>query len=224
MHATRLALLLWIGALLAPADPAAAAGDAKKGAALFRACALCHSLRPDQNMTGPSLFGFWGRKAGSLKSFERYSPALEGSDIVWDAHNLERWLRSPAGLVPRNRMSFGGIADAQRRADLIAFLKRASAGLESAADKGRGFDDLKKLGPERQVEAIRYCHDTFHVTTADGQSSDFWEANLRFKIDSSGTGPRPGSPAIMPAGMMGDRASVFFASPDEISTFIKHQC
>jgi len=28
----------------------------------------------------------------------------------------------------------------------------------------------------------------------------------------------------MPAGMQGDRASVFFASPEEISSFIKHQC
>jgi hypothetical protein len=28
----------------------------------------------------------------------------------------------------------------------------------------------------------------------------------------------------MGAGMMGDRATVFFASPEEIGTFIKHQC
>jgi cytochrome c len=62
------------------------------------------------------------------------------------------------------------------------------------------------------------------VTTADGQTTDFWEVNLRLKTDSSDTGPLAGKPVILPAGMMGDRASVFFATPDEISTFIKQQC
>jgi len=31
-------------------------------------------------------------------------------------------------------------------------------------------------------------------------------------------------PAIMPAGMMGDRATIIFAAPEEIGRFIKHQC
>ena len=62
------------------------------------------------------------------------------------------------------------------------------------------------------------------MTTADGETADFWEVNLRFKTDSSQTGPLPGKPTLMPAGMQGDRASVFFASPEEISNFIKHQC
>ena len=86
------------------------------------------------------------------------------------------------------------------------------------------FEDLKKLGSDHEVQAIRYCHDTYHVMTADGQSSDFWEANLRFKTDSSDAGPLSGKPVIMRAGMMGDRASVFFAAPEEMSAFIKHQC
>ena len=43
----------------------------------FRACAACHSLEPDRNMTGPSLANLWGRKAGSLPSFDRYSDALK---------------------------------------------------------------------------------------------------------------------------------------------------
>jgi hypothetical protein len=32
------------------------------------------------------------------------------------------------------------------------------------------------------------------------------------------------SVVMLPAGMMGDRADVIFASPDEISGFISHQC
>ena len=122
-------------------------------------------------------------------------------------------------------MIFKGISDAQRRADLIAFLKTASAGHAAGpAAAAPGFQDLKKLGTDRQVQAIGYCRDTYHVTTADGKTADFWEANLRFKTDSSNTGPIAGKPVLLPAGMMGDRASVFFASPEEIGTFIKHQC
>ncbi len=69
---------------------------------------------------------------------------------------------------------------------------------------------------------IHYHQDTYKVTTADGRNADFWEANLRFKIDSSTTGPLSGKPVILPTGMMGDRASVFFASPAEMSALIKH--
>ena len=85
------------------------------------------------------------------------------------------------------------------------------------------FQNLKEAGPERQVVAIHYHQDTYRVITADGRSTDFWEANLRFKIDSSNTGPLSGKPVILPTGMMGDRASVFVASPTEMSTLIKHQ-
>ena len=175
-------------------------------------------------MTGPSLAGVWERKAGSLKSFERYSPALRSSNIAWDEKSLDAWLKSSKNLVPRNRMIFPGISDARQRADLIEFLKTASAGHAVQAAMPPGFQDLKKLGADRQVQAIRYCRDTYQVTTVDGETADFWEANLRLKTDSSDTGPFAGKPVIVPAGMMGDRASVFFANPDEISTFIKHQC
>ena len=34
--------------------PAFGAGDAKRGAQAFQACAACHSLEPGRHMTGPS--------------------------------------------------------------------------------------------------------------------------------------------------------------------------
>ena len=83
--------------------------------------------------------------------------------------------------------------------------------------------NLKKLGPDRQVRAIAYRNDVYRVMTTDGQSAEFLEANLRFRIDSSDAGPLRGQPVILPTGTVGDRASVFFASPDEISAFIKHE-
>ncbi|HKW54157.1 MAG TPA: c-type cytochrome, partial [Stellaceae bacterium] len=204
------------------------------GAAVFaRACAACHALQPDRNMTGPSLAGVWGRKAGGLDSFSRYSPALRSANVVWDATTLNQWLRNPAQFIPRNRMTFRGMPDSQSRADLIAYLEQASSGAsaETAQNTPMGGmmgggepPNLKKLAPAEEVKAIRYCRDTYHVTTADGETHDFWERNLRLKTDSGDSGPPSGTPALVGAGMMGDRADVIFASPQEISRFITPGC
>jgi cytochrome c len=80
----------------------AESGDASRGQQAFRACAPCHSLEPDRNMTGPSLANLWGRKAGSLPSFDRYSDALKSSAIVWDDRALDGWLTDPQRMVPEN--------------------------------------------------------------------------------------------------------------------------
>ncbi|MFZ3237207.1 MAG: hypothetical protein WA184_17810, partial [Stellaceae bacterium] len=81
---------------------AAAAGDAGDGARAFRLCAACHSLRPEVNMSGPSLAGIWGRKAGSLPNFPRYSAALAGASVVWNEQTLDAWLADPAAFIPHN--------------------------------------------------------------------------------------------------------------------------
>jgi cytochrome c len=223
-------------------SPAFAEGDASRGQQGFRACAPCHSLEVDRNMTGPSLAGLWGRKAGSLPSFERYSDALKSSGIIWEDRSLDGWLTDPQRMVPDNDMPFDGIKDAHVRADLMAFLKEATrpgASVKMTEQRGGmggmggmmggmmggGRDaNLRKLEPGQQVKAITYCHDTYRVATADGKTRAFWERNLRFKTDSSEEGPDKGAPAIMPAGMMGDRASVIFADPEEIARFIAKHC
>ena len=107
-------------------SPAFAAGDLSRGQQDFRACAPCHALEPDRNMTGPSLAGLWGRKAGSLPGFERYSDALKSSGIIWDDRSLDGWLTDPQRMVPDNDMPFDGIKDSRARADLLAFLKEAT--------------------------------------------------------------------------------------------------
>ena len=88
---------------------------------------------------------------------------------------------------------------------------------------GGGRDpNLKNLEPAKQVKAITYCRDTYRVTTADETTRAFWERNLRLVTDSSQDGPEKGAPAIMPAGMMGDR--VIFAAPEEITKMIESRC
>src|SRR5207302_1088811 len=95
-----------------------------RGQRIFGTCAACHSLRPDQNMTGPSLAGVLERKAGTLQSFSRYSPALTSANIVWKT--MDEWITDPQHVVPSNQMTFPGIKDAGERADLLAFLKEAT--------------------------------------------------------------------------------------------------
>lgn len=212
-------------------------GDAARGQQDFRACAPCHSLEPDRNMTGPSLAGLWGRKAGTLSSFDRYSDALKSSGILWNDKTLDQWLTDPERMVPSNAMPFEGIKDSGARADLLAFLKEATK--PGAAPKqagqaqmkgmggmmGGGHDpNLKKIEPAKQVKAITYCRDTYRVTTADGKTRAFWERNLRFMTDSGKDGPEKDVPAIMPAGMLGDRAAVIFAAPEEIGRFVQPRC
>jgi cytochrome c len=129
-------------------------------------------------------------------------------------------------------MTFSGIADEATRGDLIAFLKQASTGEMPPVREGGGmmggmapsFADLKKLGTDKQVRSIRSCQDSYFVTTADGKTHAFWDHSLRFETDASRLGPTSGTPAMLSAGMMGDRATIVFAKPEEISPFIRPQC
>lgn len=84
--------------------------------------------------------------------------------------------------------------------------------------------NLRQLTPDQRVTSISHCRDTYTVKTSDGQRMDYWERNLRFKTDTSEIGPVKGAPAIIGAGMAGDRASVIFSAPEEISAWIKPSC
>lgn len=185
-------------------------------------------------MTGPSLAELWNRKAGTLVSFSRYSPAMKSANIEWNDKTLDEWITDPQHVVPGNQMTFAGVKDAKQRADLLAFLKEATQrggsqvtqqGSPMGGMMGGGqVPNLKKLNPEDRVQAITYCKDTYTVTTTNGETHKFWERNLRLKTDASGDGPQKNAPALIGAGMMGDRADIIFADPSEISAFIAAKC
>ena len=110
-------------ALLASSTPALAAGNADAGLALYQArCSACHSL--DFNGVGPAHRGVFGRGAALAPGFA-YSDALKSSHLIWDEASLERWLADPEKLAPGQRMGVN-VPDAKDRADLIAYLKKAS--------------------------------------------------------------------------------------------------
>ena len=117
-----------IGAVLAerPADDLAGLGESR-GADVFRACAVCHTLRPDdENRAGPTLHGVFGRRAGTAPGY-KYSQAFRELDLVWTPETVsELFEAGPATYTPGTRMPEQTIGDAGDRAALIRFLQRAT--------------------------------------------------------------------------------------------------
>jgi cytochrome c len=104
-----------------------AAGDPAAGEQVFKkVCTTCHSNEPGVNKTGPSLFGVYGRKAGT-SDFPRYK-GLVGADFTWDEALLNEYLQDPKAFVvthTQNKttaMTYS-VKDAQQRADVIAYLQ-----------------------------------------------------------------------------------------------------
>jgi cytochrome c len=177
-----------------------------------------------------------GRKAGTLQSFTRYSDPIKSSGVVWDPKTLDAWLADPQHVIPGNQMTFPGMDNPQHRADVIAFLKHTGDPTSRTAQRmpsgggtmggmmSNAVPNLKELANSSRVQSVSYCRDTYEVATADGKKRKFFERNLRFKTDSSNDGPTKGAPALVSAGMMGDRADVIFAMPDEFGQFVTEAC
>jgi cytochrome c len=121
--------------LLAEGHAGAAEGNAEKGQKLFfgsAQCRSCHSVKPDQKMVGPSVFGVVGRKCGAAakQSFSsNYKLACEKAPFAWDDARLDGYLEDPSAFISkisgetkRSPMS-RKTPNAQDRADIIAYLK-----------------------------------------------------------------------------------------------------
>jgi cytochrome c len=49
---------------------------------------------------------------------------MKNSDIVWDEENLDRFIENPDAVISGNRMKpYGGMASAEDRAAIVAYLK-----------------------------------------------------------------------------------------------------
>ncbi|MBS0349525.1 MAG: c-type cytochrome [Proteobacteria bacterium] len=124
MKRTVATALLVLAALAPLPAGAATAGDPARGEAIYARCLACHALA--YNRTGPKHCGLFGRRAGGVAGFS-YSPAMAHADIVWNGNTLDRFLTNPTAMIPGTAMGYAGIADAQERADLIAWLRQANA-------------------------------------------------------------------------------------------------
>lgn len=110
------------------ASPTPDASPSESGVSLasappeFAQCTSCHTIRKGINGVGPSLFGVFGRKAGTVEGYA-YSEANKNSGLTWDEATLDTYLVSPMKMVPGTKMTFAGMADPAKRKAVIDFLK-----------------------------------------------------------------------------------------------------
>ena len=110
------AVVLTLAERIAAADPAA-------GEAVARQCSGCHSMdQGGATRVGPNLFGIVGDTIATREGFT-YSDAIAGLGGDWTYEALDGYLEAPRAYAPGTRMGFAGIADADDRAALIAYLR-----------------------------------------------------------------------------------------------------
>ena len=97
--------------------------DLDAGEKQFNKCRSCHTITAGKmNMTGPHLYGVFGRHAGTAEGYT-YSDAMKAHDVVWDFATLDTYLKSPQTVVVGTKMPFTGIQNDTDRHNLIAYLK-----------------------------------------------------------------------------------------------------
>ncbi len=98
-------------------------GDAVAGEKAFAVCKTCHAVAEGKNMVGPSLHAIQGRKSGSVPGYS-YSTANKNSGITWTNEKLFQYLETPQRIIPGTKMTYTGLKDPQKRADVIAYLDK----------------------------------------------------------------------------------------------------
>ncbi|NNJ76393.1 MAG: c-type cytochrome [Anderseniella sp.] len=101
-----------------------------------RKCSVCHTLSPDDaNRAGPTLYGVFGRKAGTLPGYA-YSRALLDSDIVWNADTIGKLFeKGPQHLVPGTKMPLQKMSNTEERDAMIEWLKEKTQSSSDGATK-----------------------------------------------------------------------------------------
>lgn len=119
--------LLALAPMGAPRE--AMAQDADAGQRVFNQCRACHTINQGgRNGVGPNLFGIVGRPAGAVEGFRYSAPLREraAAGLVWTEENLLAYITDPKAVVPAGSMSYVGLRNEQQRADLLAYIRRAS--------------------------------------------------------------------------------------------------
>lgn len=115
-----------IGAAVVMSPAANAEGDPEAGEKVFRKCATCHEVKQEKNKVGPHLVGIFGRQSGSVEDF-KYSDAMKNANITWNEETISEYVKNPKTYVEGNRMIFAGLKKDEEVANLIAYLKQATA-------------------------------------------------------------------------------------------------
>ena len=101
-------------------------GQVKAGRIGFLKCRACHTLLPsEKNRVGPNLGQIFTRPAASAPGYD-YSDTFDSGGYVWSDQSMSEFIEKPAEFAPKTKMIFAGEKDAQKRADLIAYLRTAT--------------------------------------------------------------------------------------------------
>ena len=111
-----------------PVNVLLASADAGRGEAGVKAlgCVACHSFNEGGKAgVGPNLYGVVGGPHAHMEGYA-YSTALKGKEGPWTLEAMNAWLIKPSAYAPGTKMSYAGISDQKKRADVIAYLRSLS--------------------------------------------------------------------------------------------------
>ena len=116
----------------APEQPIAvllASADAGRGEAGVKAqgCIACHNFNEGGKAgIGPNLYGVVGGPHAHQEGYA-YSAVLKAKAGPWTLEEMNEWLLKPAAYAPGTKMTYAGLADGKKRADIIMYLRSLSA-------------------------------------------------------------------------------------------------
>jgi cytochrome c len=109
--------------------------DPAKGEKIFAQCKACHTIEAGgANGTGPNLHGILGHPKASVAGYTQYSDGLKAKGGTWTFEDINLWLTSPKKFVEGTKMTFAGISNGEKRADLIAYINAQGSNLPLPAN------------------------------------------------------------------------------------------
>jgi cytochrome c len=110
----------------APIEQRLASASPERGQAATRPCETCHTFdKGGPTRVGPNLYGVVGRDRASEPGFN-YSAAMKSKGGKWTFEDLDKFLTNPRQDIPGTAMTFAGIQQDNRRADVIDYLRTLS--------------------------------------------------------------------------------------------------
>jgi cytochrome c len=97
--------------------------DLVAGEKLYNKCRSCHTITPDKmNLTGPHLYGLFGRKSGTEPGYT-FTEAMTAHNVIWDFDTLDAYITAPQAVVKGTKMGYQGVKNETERHNLLAYLK-----------------------------------------------------------------------------------------------------